>query len=266
VITSPSNPSIKAIKQLRDRKHRAETGLCLVEGIRIVYEAVLQGAEVHELLVSPELAKSEIIEEIAHKAHLSGVPITGVSKTVFESLSGKDGPQGVAAVVRQHWTELAALEPGTGKWVALHEIADPGNLGTILRTCDATGAVGVILLGNCTDPFDPVAMRASMGAVFSKKIVKATGEQFTYWVKQQKRQLIGTSDRASVDYRTIRYNTDMVLLMGSERQGLPPALEEACEALVAIPMCGVCDSLNLAVATGVMLYESIRAEFNEVRA
>ncbi len=264
MITSTSNPHMKDIKHLRERKHRAETGLCLIEGIRIVYEALLQGAGVREILFSPELAKSEVIDEVVQKARVSGVQITEVSRSVFESLSGKEGPQGLAAVVQQQWVTLDVVKDNKGLWVALYEVADPGNLGAILRTCDATGAKGVVLIGNCTDPYDPAAVRASMGAVFSRRISRTPVEQFVSWVKQHKPQLVGTADKASMDYRAMHYNTNMILLMGSERQGIPDALAEICDEIVSIPMRGTCDSLNLAVATGVMLYEIMRSDTYEV--
>ena len=159
----------------------------------------------------------------------------------------------MAAVVKQDWTTLSEISRKSGVWVALYEIADPGNLGTILRTCDGVGANGIILIGNCTDPFDPTAVRASMGALFSKILVKTGIEEFSNWIISNAKVLIGTSDHANVDYRTIKYTSDSILLMGSERQGIPPELEKICKNIVSIPMAGSCDSLNLAVATSILL-------------
>jgi TrmH family RNA methyltransferase len=253
-----SNQHIKEIKHLKDRKYRSEASLCYIEGIRIVYEAILQGADFKEMLISPELFKSEIIEEIQAKAIANGITITELSKEVFESISTKDGPQGLAAVVKQKCFSLDEVSILTGSLVALHEVADPGNLGTILRTCDGVGASGIILIGNCTDPYDPTAIRASMGAVFSQKIIRSTSDEFRTWVTKNSRAVIGTSDHAQIDYRKVNYVSDTILLMGSERQGIPVDLEKICHDTVSIPMRGSCDSLNLAVATSILLYEVYR--------
>jgi len=253
-----SNQHIKEIKHLKDRKYRSEKSLCYIEGIRIVYEAILQGIDFSEILVSPELSKSDIIKEIQAKAESNGIPITELSKKVFASISTKDGPQGLAAVIKQKWFSLDEVSILPGSLVALYEVADPGNLGTILRTCDGVGASGVILIGNCTDPYDPTAVRASMGAVFSQKTIKSTVEEFRKWVIENSRVVIGTSDHAQIDYRKGNYVSNTILLMGSERQGIPVDLEKICDDIVSIPMRGSCDSLNLAVATSILLYEIYR--------
>ncbi len=256
MISSFSNAHIKEIKRLRDQKYRHETGLGYIEGIRIVYEAILQNAKIEEIIVSREIINSEITDEILDKAVLQEIRITEISKPVFESISAKDGPQGIAAVVKQKWADLREIDTDMGLWVGLVEIADPGNLGTILRTCDGAGAVGVILIGNCTDPYDPASIRASMGAIFTKKIVKVTKEEFIDWVHKNETDVIGTSDKAQKDYRDLSYSRNAIILMGSERQGIPQELEDLCSKLVSIPMAGTCDSLNLAVATSIMLYEA----------
>jgi TrmH family RNA methyltransferase len=146
-------------------------------------------------------------------------------------------------------------DDSTSYWVALDAIQDPGNLGTILRTCEATGATGVILLGSTTDPHDPQAVRASMGAVFSQRMVRASWEQFMEWKETSLIGVIGTSGSSVIDYRTVRYPSRMVLLMGSERRGLSVEQQQRCDAVVSIPMVGSVNSLNLGVATGIVLYE-----------
>jgi RNA methyltransferase, TrmH family len=259
VISSTANLHIKNIRHLRERKYRLETGLCFIEGLRIVYEAVLQSTQIEELIHSPELTRAEIVQEIIEKAKSLGIGITEVSKPVFEYLSSKDGPQGLAAVLKQKWIQLDDIDPCSGVWVALFEVADPGNLGTILRSCDAFGVSGVILIDNCVDPYDPSALRASMGGIFTCKVVKSSSENFSNWVKQQNISLIGTSDKANLDFRSIKYPDNMVLLMGSERQGIPVQLQEICQTIVSIPMKGNCDSLNLAVATSLFLFEVVRS-------
>jgi len=255
MITSSSNPHIKDIRHLREKKSRLVSGLAYIEGIRIVYEAVLQNAKIVEIVHSPELAKSETVNEVLAKAIPLGIIVTEVSKTVFEYLSSKDGPQGVAAIIRQDWSQLEDIEEQTGLWVALYEVADPGNLGTIVRSCDAVGAAGIILIDNSADPYDPSALRASMGGIFSVNTIKCASGKFINWVKQAKIHVVGTSDKAFEDYRSIHYPENMVLLMGSERQGIPVELQKICQKMVSIPMKGNCDSLNLSVATSLVLYE-----------
>lgn len=255
-ITSLANDRIKQIRKLHDRKARQESGLFYVEGVRIVAEAIEQEAQLETLLVAPDLLRSEFAHKLVNEQVKRGVPLIELSSEVFQRLALKEGPQGLAAVVHQRWYSLEdiRLEPGK-TWVALDSVADPGNLGTILRTHDAVGGQGVIVLDQSTDPYDPSAVRASMGALFSQRLVKATFAEFAEWKRRTNSPVIGTSDAAKVDYHAYRYPTSLVLLMGSERQGLSEHYLKLCDTVVSIPMLGKSDSLNLAVATAVVLYE-----------
>lgn len=256
LITSSANPRVKAIRKLRERKERQASGLFYVEGLRIVAEAARQGAILDTLIVAPELLDSAFARELAGDIAGRGVPLLEVSAAVFASFSLKEGPAGLAAVVRQQWAGLEQVEPDPVRtWVALDSIADPGNLGTILRTHDAVAGRGVILLDHTTDPYDPTSIRASMGAVFTQTLVRATFDQFAAWVRAHDVTLVGTSDKAQADYAACDFPPNLILLMGSERQGLPEGHLRLCDQVVAIPMLGSSDSLNLAVATGVVLYE-----------
>lgn len=256
-ITSTANPRIKRIRKLSDRKERTREGVFLAEGLRIVIEAIQLNQDIETLIVAPELMRSEVGEE-SLRAFQSAQPdrVMQVSADVFRSISGKDGPQGIAAIIKPAWTELQQIHPADNEiWIALDEIADPGNLGTILRTADAVGARGVILLDQCTDPYDPAALRGSMGAIFSQRMIKTSFEQFRDWKQKSHIHLVGTSDKASQDYHAAEYPLPLVLLMGSERQGLDQEHFDLCDQVVGIPMNGRSDSLNLAVATGIVLYE-----------
>jgi TrmH family RNA methyltransferase len=256
MISSRNNPAIKQIRSLRQRREREARGLYFIEGIRLVVEAVQSGMQIEQLVVAPDLLVSPVACELVQQQQRAGVPVLDVTVDVFETLSLKDGPQGLGAVLRQRWEALDEVRLGDELcWVALHAVADPGNLGTILRTADAVGAAGVLLLGNCTDPYDPAALRASMGAIFAQRLVRATWEQFAAWKQQHGYTVVGTSDAATTNYQALHYSSPLVLLMGSERQGLSSEQQAACDAVVSIPMLGRSDSLNLAVATGVMLYE-----------
>jgi len=261
MITSTANDRIKAIRKLHERKARHESGLFLVEGLRIVAEAVAMGAELDQLVAAPDLLKSEFGRSLLAEQAARGVPVLEVSGEVFQRISLKEGPQGIAAVVRQRWFRLDEVKmsqcgPGaSGTWVALDSVADPGNLGTILRTHDAVGGQGVVLLDQSTDPYDPSAVRASMGAVFTQSLVRSTLAEFGDWKHQNGVFMVGTSDKADQDYHQYPYPPSLVVLMGSERQGLLPQHLALCDAVVRIPMNGKSDSLNLAVATAVVLYE-----------
>ena len=255
-ITSTSNSQIKAIRKLKDRKYRSESGLFFLEGLRIVIEALHQSGLITQLIIARDLFDNPKAIDEVEAAQKRGVPVLEVSAEVFRSISEKDGPQGLAAVGQQKWADLseftAKLE---GIWIALYQIADPGNLGTILRTLDGMGGSGVILLDHCTDPYDPTSIRASMGSLFTKRLVRSSTKEFIQWVKEHHIPMMGTSDRAKANYHGYAYRSDSILLMGSEREGIPTDLEKACDEVVSIPMMGNADSLNLGVASSIMLYE-----------
>ena len=256
VITSFSNPKVKFIRKLEQKKFRQETGLFFIEGLRTVGEAVQTGAEIETLVVAPDLLVSTFGKALLDEPATQSIEKVEVSAEVYEKLAHKDGPQGIGAIVRQHWSSLNDTEADTDDlWVALDSIADPGNLGTIMRTADAVGARGLVLLGNSTDPFDPGSVKASMGAIFSLALSQTDWDSFRRWQTKNRVMLVGTSDSASVDYQKISYTHPLILLMGSERHGLSQEMMAACDQVVRIPMEGRSDSLNLAVATAVMLYE-----------
>lgn len=262
LITSISNPRVKEIRKLRDRKEQKRTGLFYMEGTRIVGEAFDKGAEIETLVVCPELLKTDYSLELWQNAQKRGLDVLEVSRPVFESLAVKENPQGLAAVAKACFYTLDDLELSRGIIVALTEIADPGNLGTIIRTADAVDAKGVILIGDCTSPYDIGSIRGTMGAIFSTKIVRTTLPEFLAWKQRTGLQLVGTSDKSATDYVNIDYADPVILLMGSERAGMSPEEFEACDEIAAIPMMRSSDSLNLAVATGIMLYQI----FNHHRA
>lgn len=255
MITSTGNASIKRIRALRHRKERERTGTFYVEGIRLVAEALNVGVELDAAVVAPDLIKGDYGRHTVERLRESVALYLEVTAPVFESLSQKEGPQGIAAVARQRWLGPAEIEPSGGlPWVALEAVADPGNLGTILRTSDAVGAPGVILLGPSTDPHDLAAVRASMGAIFSQRLVRASPTELSAWKDRHRAFVVGTSDAGDRDYTEIRRPLPAVLLMGSEREGLGDEALALCDLVARIPMVGRSDSLNLAVATGVMLY------------
>ena len=256
LITSTANPRVKEIRKLRERKYRAESGLYFIEGLRIVGEASRYLERMQTLVISPELLTSAYGKELAVHLREKGIEILEVSAEVFATLSGKDGPQGLAAVMCQQAHPLPHLDPtAPALFIALDSVQDPGNLGTVLRTADAVAAQGVILLGNCTDAYDPAVVRGSMGAVFSVPVIKTEYDGLFAWCAAQQLAVVGTSDSAAQHYAALSYPRRMLLLMGSEQKGLSAEVQARVGQMARIPMAGRSDSLNLAVATAVMLYE-----------
>jgi TrmH family RNA methyltransferase len=261
LITSSSNPRIMQLRKLQQRKHRDETGLYYLEGPRHVLEAIDLKVPIDYIVIAPALLndpqgmKNRIIAQVAPERILE------VSEDTFKSFSSKEGPKGIAAVLPQRWQTLSDIDINEWCLVALSSVANPGNLGTILRTCDAVGVKTTILLDQSTDPYDLTALRASMGAHFNVKLVKASFDELLTWKRSNDLFLIGTSDRAEIDYHQTEYPQKCILLMGSEREGLHEEQETHCDRMVRIPMRGQMDSLNLAVATSILLYEM----YNQMR-
>jgi len=255
-ITSPRNPKIKQVRALRQRKHRAATGLFLAEGIRHVGEALDAGVGVEFILYAPDLLTSDFGHGLIQRAKGQGLRCYETNADLFTALAGKEHPQGIIAVLQQGLTPLQKLSPPNFAWgVALVAPQDPGNVGAILRSVDAVGADGVLLLDDSVDPYHPTCVRASMGALFWHPVARASFDDFAQWVGQHGYHVYGTSAQGGTDYNTIRqYRRPAILLLGSEREGL--SLEQAalCEELIRLPMRGRVSSLNLAVAAGIMLY------------
>lgn len=262
-LTSRNNPKIKQIHQLlSQRKQRDSSGLFVVEGIRPVGEACSAHADVAYICYAPEMLTSEYALQMIREQSDQGVQCLAVDKPTFIDLVSKENPQGILAVVRQPDLRLDALSSKILEWgVALVAPQDPGNIGTILRTIDAVSAGGLLLLDDpdngkyCADPYHPSSVRASMGAIFWYPVVRTTFTAFASWARAQGYHIYGTSAHANTDYQAIdKYEFPLILLMGSEREGLTATQSAACEVMLRMPMKGHVTSLNLAVATGVMLY------------
>ncbi len=252
-ITSLSNALIKQARALRQRKERSETGLFLVEGIRHVGEAVQCGWDVDALLYAPETLTSDFGRELTARASLQ-TKLQPVSAQVMESLTEKENPQGILAIIRQKQTrldDLVSIRSG----VAVVSPQDPGNVGTILRTLDAVGADALFLLDGGVDLYHPTSVRASMGTIFSKPVVQTSFAEFIEWKARGGFQLIGASAHADSNCRGFKPEFPWLLLLGSEQKGLSPGQLAACDVRVSLPMRGRASSLNLAVAAGVLLYQ-----------
>lgn len=256
-ITSLANPIIKDIKALSLKKARDETKTFMAEGLKLVIDALELGWTIRTLVYSKAAKGKPMVEKVAARTIASGGLVLEVSEKVMSAITRRDNPQMVAGVFEQRWMALKDVRPSASEtWVALDRVRDPGNLGTIIRTADAAGASGVILVGDCTDPFSLETVRATMGSLFAVPLVKATPADFLRWKKDSGARLVATHLAGAVDYRTIDYRSKpVVLMMGNEQSGLPDDLAGAADALARIPQVGRADSLNLAVATGVMLFE-----------
>jgi TrmH family RNA methyltransferase len=254
-VTAFSNTTVKRLRSLRDKKHRRSEGLFLAEGLRIIAEARDSGRLPEIVAFSPEGAKHKLAAEIIAATEAAGGEAIETTPDILSKMSGKDNPQMLLGAYRQPDTALAAIDRSTAPlWIVAQALRDPGNIGTILRTGDAVGAGGLILIDDCADPFSVEAVRASMGALFTQQIASARWPEFVEWIRGGEGQLVGTSLKANSDYLDACYDKPCFLLIGNEQQGLPQAYEEECDLLVKIPMAGRADSLNAAVAAAVMAF------------
>ncbi len=256
-VTSLSNPIVKDIRALAMKKFRDRENAFMAEGLKLVIDAFDLGWTIRTLVFAKAQRGNPTVEKIAARTVAAGGLVLEASEKVLGAITRRDNPQMVVGVFQQRWAALKDIRPADGDvWIALDRVRDPGNLGTVIRTADAVGAKGVILVGETTDPFSVETVRATMGSVFAVPVARAGVEAFLAWRKGVDATFVGTHLKGSVDYRTVDYaKGPVVLVMGNEQQGLPDELAAACDALIRIPQTGRADSLNLAVATGVALYE-----------
>jgi len=239
-ITSPHNATIKLIRSLAEKKHRQEAGLFVAEGQKVLARAKAAGWEPAYLLTTTQA-------EPWGKAALMKV-----DEKIMGSISAQNNPPEQIGVFRQRWVEAVKPE---GTWVALEDMRDPGNLGTIIRTADAAGASGIILAGQSCDPYAPDGVRATMGSIFGVPLVRMEQKAFVSLLRQWPGESVGTHLKATESYRRT-YRAPTLLVMGSEGKGLSEEASAACSTLVRIPMKGGAESLNVAIATGLMLFEA----------
>jgi RNA methyltransferase, TrmH family len=255
-ITGFSNPVVKFLRSLRDKKHRKHEHRFLAEGLRLLTDAREAGM-LPEILVMATLRESHpLLEALEADVIAAGGDVIEMDGDILAKVTGKDNPQAVAGVFREFETSLAALDRDTAPiWLVTQALRDPGNLGTMLRTGDAVGAGGLILIDDCADPFSVEAVRASMGAIFTQAIAQARWEEFLPWLRGRPGQLVGASLRDAQDYRGAPYAAPCFVMVGNESRGLPAEYADACDLRVTIPMLGRADSLNAAVAAAVLAYE-----------
>lgn len=256
-VTSLANPIVKDIKSLSLKKFRDEQHAFMAEGLKLVIDALDLGWSIKTLVFAKSARGNPAVEKAAARTVAAGGTVLEVSEKILTAITRRDNPQAVVGVFAQRLVPLRDVRPAAGDvWVALDRVRDPGNLGTVIRTVDAVGAKGIILVGDTTDPFSLETVRATMGSVFAVPVARASQEAFLAWRKTFSGIVAGTHLKGAVDYRSVQFgNKPVVLLMGNEQQGLTDELAGACDRLLRIPQAGRADSLNLAVATGVMLFE-----------
>jgi RNA methyltransferase, TrmH family len=255
-ITGFSNPLVKRVRALRDKKHRKTEGAFLAEGLRILTEAMDAGHLPVMIWHAPESAAHPLVAKLTAATLAAGGDVFVTSPDILSKLSGKDNPGAVLGVYREFLTPLADIDrSAAGIWIVAERLRDPGNLGTILRTGDAVGAGGLILIDDCTDPFSVESVRASMGALFTQTVAAARWDDFVPWLRSGPGQLVGTSLNTEIDYQAPLYDAPTFILVGNESQGMPETYEAECDLLVKMPMMGKADSLNAAMACAVMAYE-----------
>ena len=268
-ITSLANAEIKAAKALMLKKNRAAERRFLAEGAKLVIDALEAGWAVETVFVARSMIDQPHVSAIAARAVAAGASLLKVPEKAIAAITRRDNPQAVVSIIGERRASLDGLAPlARGDTViALDRVRDPGNLGTVIRTADAAGVKGVVLVGDCVDLFAIETVRATMGSLFAVPVARATPEQLIAFARASGAQLVGTHLKGAVDYRTLDYRArPTVVLMGNEQSGLPDALAGQCDALALIPQVGKADSLNLAVASGLMIYEARRHILKEVGA
>lgn len=260
-VTSLANPLVKDIKALALKKFRDQQNAFMAEGLKLVIDALDLGWSINTLIFAKAGLGNPTIEKVAARTVAAGGTVLEVSEKVLTSITRRDNPQMVVGVFSQRYLPLKDVRPKDNDvWVALDRVRDPGNLGTVIRTVDAVGAKGVILIGETTDPFSLETVRATMGSIFAVPVAKTSAEAFLAWRKGFPGLVAGTHLKGAVDYRSVDFaRRPVLLMMGNEQQGLPDMLAESCDRLLRIPQAGRANSLNLAVATGIMLFEIRRS-------
>ncbi len=257
-ITGYSNPLVKFLRSLRDKKYRKREKRFLAEGLRLLTDARESGILPEMLVMATGRAAHPLLDQLEDAVVASGGEVVEMDQDILAKVTGKDNPQAVAGVFAEFDTRIAGLDRSAAPiWLVAQALRDPGNLGTMLRTGDAVGAGGLILLDDCADPFSVEAVRASMGAIFTQKLVLARWDEFLPWLRGGEGQLVAASLRDPTAYRQAPYAAPCFLMVGNESQGLPAEYEEACDLRVTIPMRGRADSLNAAVAGAVLAYEAL---------
>ena len=255
-ITGFSNPTVKFLRSLREKKHRKAERRFLAEGLRLLTDARECGKLPEMLVMAAWREPHPLLTALEADVLAAGGDVVEMDEAILAKVTGKDNPQAVCGVFAEFDTALAQVDRARAPiWLVAQALRDPGNLGTMLRTGDAVGAGGLILIDDCADPFSVEAVRASMGAIFTQQVVIARWEDFIAWLRTGPGQLVAASLRDAQPYRGAPYASPCFVMVGNESRGLPQEYEDACDLRVTMPMKGRADSLNAAIAGAVLSYE-----------
>jgi TrmH family RNA methyltransferase len=260
-LSRDAQPTLDEINRLQpDRAHRDARRKFFVEGVRNVVQAIENGFHIETLVCSEKLLIVPIARKLVRDRCRSGTPTLHVSPETFRQISTTHHASGVGAIVSQRWSPLHGASPRAGLcWVVLEAVRSEGNLGSLIRTSEAIGGAGFILVGPRIDPFDPAVVRASMGTLFRQAFIRTNRPSLRNWLRRHRCRVVGASPDGPAELHRFDYPRPTILVLGEERQGLSPFLRALCSDLVRIPMVGAADSLNLAVAGSLLLYEVYRA-------
>lgn len=262
-ITSVQNPRVKSVMELKNRRDRDEAGLFLIEGYRELKRASDHLIPIRTLLVCPEFFLGSNEKDLIKQIQKTGAEVCICNERVFEKISYRDRPDGLLAIATQMKRSLIdlmpLLKPGRDPFFLVAEaIEKPGNLGTLLRSADAVGVDGVIVCDRCTDVYNPNVVRASVGTLFTCPVVEAEGNKTLLWLKEKKIKVVAATPSAKLEFTHADLNGPIAIVVGTEQLGLSATWMHASDIQVRIPMMGVADSLNVATAATLLLYEVLR--------
>lgn len=258
-ITSLQNPRIKQVVRLRDRGPRDEAGLLLIEGYREIKRALDNRWPVQTVFFAPELFLGENEPALLAQARATGAETVECSKSVFAKMAYRERPEGLLALGAQVRGTLADLQlPERPLVVVVERVEKPGNLGTILRSCDAAGVHAAIVCDPCTDVNNPNVVRASLGTLFCVPVAVASSAEALAWLRERGIKILAATPHAEQEYTAVDLTPGVALAVGAEQYGLSEAWMQAADLKMRIPMLGQIDSLNVASATTILLYEAVR--------
>ena len=258
-ITSTTNPKVKRLVRLRNRRHREAAGVFLIEGFRELARAASAGIRLSEVYVCEQLFMGENEPDLIRQMEASGTRLYRLSVDPFRKVAYRDRPEGLLGVAPQFDTRLQSIRPPADSLLLVVEgIENPGNLGTILRTADAAGVDAVIVADPTTDPFNPNVVRASLGCLFTVPLAVSTSPEVIRWLVENQVRVMATSPSARDGYWEADYSGSIAIVVGSEQYGLGEIWLNGNFPTVSIPMRGSADSLNAAISSSLVLFEALR--------
>src|SRR5437667_1632254 len=257
LLSHARDPRCLTRRTVRAIQGRSRTGLFISEVIRHLARAVENQSPIESVFLDTSVLSNPFGRKLARRLRKHGVPGIRLSSQLYRDLTLAAEPQGIGAILRQQWSPLSNVRAERNSlWLAIESIESPGNLGTMIRTAEAAGATGVFILSSDCDLYDPAAVRATMGSLFSQTLIKCSAREFSHWAKSYRVAIVGSLPTGLLDYKALRFRFPAVLVIGSEKRGLSEQLKDATDFMVRIPMRGGSDSVNAAVAAGILLFET----------